>query len=79
MARPIRWTKRLWKLARGQDRMMNFYSRRETPLLLAYWQAEAAHQAREGYARDPLSIPLYRRLSDHKYRKQRDPDDDAPF
>ena len=52
MGKPIRWTKRLWKLARGQNAMQNFYSRRETPLLLAYWQTMAQQDMRNSYCGD---------------------------
>lgn len=70
MGRPIRWTKRLWKLARGQDAWQGYYDRRETPLLLAYWQALAKQEARTKYREDPLSRPLRYRLSEYRYRKQ---------
>ncbi len=78
MGRPIRWTKRLWKVARGQDRMVDFYSRRETPLLLAYWQAMAQQNARESFTGDPLAQHIRRRLADYKHRKKHGTDD-VPF
>lgn len=79
MGKPIRWTKRLWKLARGQNAMQNFYSRRETPLLLAYWQTMAQQDMRNSYYGDPLMRPIYRRLSEFKHRKRYGEDDDIAF
>lgn len=70
MGKPIRWTKRLWKMARGQDTWQGYYDRRETPLLLAYWQAKAQMDSLSGYRDDPLQRPLRYRLSDYRYRKQ---------
>lgn len=78
MARPIRWTKRLWKTARGQDAMVDFYSRRKTPLLLAYWQVMAQQDARNSFHGDPLQRPIYRRLREFKHRKRHGEDDDCP-
>ena len=79
MGRPIRWTKRLWKVARGQYAMQSFYSRRETPLLLAYGQVMAKQDARNSYHGDPLQRPIYRRLSEYKHRKRHGEDDDFAF
>ena len=70
MAKPIRWTKRLWKIARGQDAWQGYYNRRKTPLLLAYWLAKEQMDSLSGYHDDPLLRPLHYRLSDYRYRKQ---------
>jgi len=69
MAKPIRWTKRLWKIARGQDAMQNFYSRRETPLLLAYWRILAQQECINSHYGDPLRRPICRRLAEYKDQK----------
>ena len=75
MGKPIRWTKRLWKLARGQ----NAYSLRETPLLLAYWQTMAQQDMRNSYYGDALMRPIYQRLNEFKHRKRYGEDDDIAF
>ena len=75
MGKPIRWTKRLWKLARGQ----NAYSLRETPLLRAYWQTMAQQDMRNSYYGDPLMRPIYQRLNQFKHRKRYGEDDDIAF
>ena len=79
MGKPIRWTKRLWKLARGQNAMQNAYRLRETPLLLAYWQTMAQQDMRNSYYGDHLMRPIYQRLNEFKHRKRYGEDDDIAF